>query len=125
MTDYTFDNNMSDEEFAKRITKCLIIFTDILPIYDKEHQAAFRLIFGKNIDEIIPKFMYDLSIQISKTREQSTPYLIFLKQALDHALDIDAPMPEVDYQQDKLNKLVEKRIAGLNLDGVTPHIVEE
>ena len=118
MTNYELDNNISDKEFAKRLTKCLILFSEIIPIYEKEHRAAFRLIFGNDITEIIPKFMHDLAIQISKNRESSSPYLIFLKQSLDHTLGFSSKMPEVDYPQDELEKLVEKRIAGLNLDDV-------
>jgi len=123
LTNYEFENNISDKEFAKRLTKCLILFSDILPIYEKEQQAAFRLIFGKDMTEIIPKFLYDLSIQCSKTRETSTPYLIFLKQSLDHTLEFTDKMPEVDYPQDEIEKLVNKRIAGLSLDDVQPHVV--
>ncbi|MCJ8305447.1 MAG: hypothetical protein HRU07_00165 [Nitrosopumilus sp.] len=125
MTNYEFDNNISDKEFANRLTKCLILFSDILPIYSKEHQAAFRLIFDADMSEMIPKFLYDLSIQCSKTREQSTPYLIFLKQSLDHTLGFTDKMPEVDYPQAEIEKLVNKRIAGLNLDDVTPHVIKE
>ena len=125
MTDYNFENNISDKEFAKRLTKCLILFSDILPIYEKEQQAAFRLIFDKDMTEIIPKFLYDLSIQCSKTREASTPYLIFLKQSLDHALGFTDTMPDVDYPQDEIEKLVNKRIAGLNLDDTHPYVIED
>jgi hypothetical protein len=120
LTNYEFENNISDKEFAERLTKCLILFSDILPIYDKEQQVAFRLIFGKDMAEVIPKFLYDLSIQCSKTREASTPYLIFLKQSLDHTLGFTDKMPEVDHPQDEIEKLVEKRIAGLRLDDTQP-----
>ncbi len=125
MTDYTFENNISDKEFAKRLTKCLILFSDILPIYEKEQQAAFRLIFGKDMTEIIPEFLHDLAIQCSKTREESTPYLIFLKQSLDHTLGFTDEIPQVDYPQDKIEKLVNQRIAGLNLDDTISYIVED
>ncbi len=125
LTNYEFENNISDKEFAKRLTKCLILFSDILPIYEKEQQAAFRLIFGKDMSEIIPKFLYDLSIQCSKTRETSTPYLIFLKQSLDHTLGFTDEMPQVDYPQDEIEKLVNKRIAGLKLDDTQPYVVEK
>lgn len=125
MTNYEFENNISDKEFAKRLTKCLILFADILPIYEKKQQAAFRLIFGKDMTEIIPKFLYDLSLQMSKTREESTPYLIYVKQALDHALGYSDKMPEVDYPPNEIDKIVEKRIAGLNLDDTQSYIVEE
>ena len=127
MTDYKFDNNITDKEFAKRLTKCLILFSDILPIYEKEQQAAFRLIFGQDMAEMIPKFFYDLSVQISKTREESTPYLIFLKQSLEHTLGFIDKMPEVDgYPLDKLEKMMNQRIEGLNLDDdVQPYVIEE
>lgn len=125
MTDYTFENNISDKEFAKRLTKCLILFSDILPIYEKEQQAAFRLIFDKDMTEIIPEFLHDLAMQCSKTREASTPYLIFLKQSLDHTLGFTDEMPEVDYPQEEIEKLVNQRIAGLNLDDTQPYIDDE
>ena len=125
MTDYTFDKNISDNEFANRSTKCLILFSDILPIYEKKQQAAFRLIFGKDMADIIPKFIYDLSIQVSKSREESTPYLIFLKQSLDYVLGYTDEMPSVDYPQEEIEKLVNQRIAGLKLDDTQPHIVED
>ena len=124
MTNYEFENNISDKEFAERLTKCLILFSDILPIYNKEQQAAFRLIFGKDMTEIIPKFLYDLSIQCSKTREASSPYLIFLKQSLDHTLGFTDKMPEVDYPADEMEKRVNQRIAGLKLDDIQPYIEE-
>ena len=125
MTDYIFEKNTSDKEFANRTTKCLILFSDILPIYEKEQRAAFRLIFGKDMTEIIPKFLYDLSIQVSKTRTESTPYLIFLKQSLDYVLGFTDKMPDVDYPQDEIEKLVNQRIAGLNLDDAQPYVTEE
>ena len=116
---------MSDKEFANRLTKCLILFSEILPIHSKENKAAFRLIFGKDMTEIIPKFFYDLAIQCSKTREGSTPYLIFLKQSLDHTLGYSDEMPDVDYPQEAIEKMVNQRIAGLKLDDTQPHIIEE
>ena len=116
MTNYEFDNNMSDKEFARRITKTMILFTEILPIYEKEQQAAFRLIFGKDMTEIIPKFIQDLALQMSKSRTESTPYLIFVKQSLDYALGYSKEMPEVDYPQDKIDEIVNAKIAGLNLE---------
>ncbi len=125
MTNYEFENNISDKEFANRLTKCLILFSDILPIYNKEQQAAFRLIFGKDMAEIIPEFLHDLAIQCSKTREESTPYLIFLKQSLDHTLGFTDEMPQVDYPQDEIEKRVNQRIAGLNLDDTKPYIDDE
>ena len=107
---------MSDKEFARRITKVMILFCEILPIYEKEQQAAFRLIFGKDMTEIIPKFIHDLSLQMSKSRTESTPYLIFVKQALDHALGYSKTMPDVDYPQEEIEKIVNAKIQGLNLD---------
>ncbi len=122
---YEFDNNLSDKEYSKRLTKCLILFSDIIPIYKKEEQAAFRLIFGKDMTEIIPKFLYDISIQMSKNRKQSTPYLIFLKESLDYILGHNKTMPEVNgYSQKDIEKQINKRIAGLNLDDTDPEAVE-
>jgi len=117
LTDFLFDKNISDKEFARRLTKCLILFSDILPIYSKEDQAAFRLMFGKDMTEVIPKFLYDLALQCSKKREESTPFLLFLKESLDHILGFSNEMPDVNYpDKEKLEKLVEARINGLNLD---------
>ena len=124
MSDYEFENNLSDKEFARRLTRCLILFTDILPIYKKEEQAAFRLIFGKDMTEVIPKFLYDMSIQMAKNRKQSTPYLIFLKESLDHILGHTKNMPDVNYPSEEIEKLINKRIEGLNLDDTDPEAVE-
>ncbi len=121
---YSFDNNISDKEFAKRITKCLILFGEILPIYDKQSKAYFRGILGKDISEVLPQFFYDLAIQFSKKRTESTPYLIFLKESIDYTLGYTATMPDVNYPKDKLEKLMNKRIEGLNLDDTKPHIEE-
>jgi hypothetical protein len=125
MSDYEFENNLSDKEFARRLTRCLILFADILPIYKKEEQAAFRLIFGKDMTEIIPKFLYDLSIQMSKSRTKSTPFLIFLKESLDHILGHTDNMPDVNYPSEEIEKKINKRIEGLNLDDIDPDITEE
>ena len=52
---------ISDKEFAKRVLLSFTLFSDILPIYNKEQRMMFRLIFQQDLTELIPSFFLDLA----------------------------------------------------------------
>ena len=106
---------MVNEEFAYRMSYCINLFADILPIYDEKQRTAFRLAFGHDLAKIIPEFFQDLGRYVIKNEDEALPYLNFLKQSLDYIIGYSDTAPQIDAPTDMVEK-TKKQIKGWKFD---------
>ena len=106
---------IDNKEFASRTLLCAALLSDVLPIYNEEQRKMFRLAFKQDLTELIPAFFQDLGRFMIKNREESLPYIRFIKEVADYLLGISDDEPQVDIDTAAMHKKIAKQLKSLNL----------
>ena len=91
----------------KRIDEFFWLFGLVFPIpEDSKKKLQFDALVGGKIEKVIPQFIHMLSQLIKDNEEKSEMWFTFLRQGIDYMQEKSSKLPDVDYPQEEIDRLM-------------------
>ncbi len=95
----TLDDSRVDETFW--------LFGLVMPIpQDDSKKKALEAIIGGKLETIVPQFMKMLSLMIKDNHDAAEMWISFVSESLDYIQGKSNKLPDVDYPQEEINRLM-------------------
>jgi len=90
-----------------RIDEFFWLFGLVFPIpQDSKKKEQFDALVGGKIEKVMPQFIHMLGQLIKDNEEKSQMWFTFLNQGIQYMQEKSNKLPDVDYPQEEIEKLM-------------------